>query len=621
MSRVAIDIGTRSRFGRCMRHLARIGQWLDRRFAFRSAGNVAATAVAAMLACAVASLWLGQDANWDLRNYHLYNGYALLHDRIGIDLAPAQMQSYFNPLLDVAHYGLLLHWPPMLAAVVLGAFHGLLLPLAAGIAWMVLPADRHRPRLAPLLGVAGLCSAAFLSELGGTMADNTTAVFVLAAVASVLWAQRRQRERDGFAVLWWALAGAALGIAVAFKLTNAVYALALGLAALAGGDKVRTRIAGLATMTVVALAVFAVAAGPWLWTMWTTFGNPLLPQFNQWFQSPMASPVGVADTRWLPRGWGEWLAWPLVFTVNPYRVSEIALLQCIWGALYVLAAALIVRRIVRGVRPAGDVPVASPELRSLLVYFVVAYVLWQAVFSIHRYLVALEVLAPLLLWLGLRTLLAPQASCRWPALAVAFCALVSVAGWNDWGHARWARQAFEVEVPALPRPDATMVLLVGGEPQAWRVPFLPKEAAYAAVASNFPEGEGYRARLAALLAQRPEVFAMIPATVDRKAERMVRINRWVDRLGLARQSGCTTLRWLERHGLRMQVRQVDGQCQLAARPGSLIAVAAADAELVRTADTQLSRYGLELQPAGCRTLRARIGQGNFPYQWCEVLRR
>jgi hypothetical protein len=36
------------------------------------------------------SLALGQDDNWDLRNYHLYNPFALVNGKIGLDLAPGQ---------------------------------------------------------------------------------------------------------------------------------------------------------------------------------------------------------------------------------------------------------------------------------------------------------------------------------------------------------------------------------------------------------------------------------------------------------------------------------------------------------------------------------------------------
>jgi hypothetical protein len=45
------------------------------------------------------SLWLGADANWDLYNYHLYNAFAWLHGKLQTDLAPAGLQSYFNPLI------------------------------------------------------------------------------------------------------------------------------------------------------------------------------------------------------------------------------------------------------------------------------------------------------------------------------------------------------------------------------------------------------------------------------------------------------------------------------------------------------------------------------------------
>src|SRR5271167_1435703 len=82
------------------------GQWL----------GVVALASGVLLAAAIA----GPDASWDLRNYHLYNGYAWLHGRVGTDLDPAQMQTFHSPLLDIA-YVLLLHasnqMPRLLAAV------------------------------------------------------------------------------------------------------------------------------------------------------------------------------------------------------------------------------------------------------------------------------------------------------------------------------------------------------------------------------------------------------------------------------------------------------------------------------------------------------------------------
>jgi hypothetical protein len=44
---------------------------------------------------------LGQDANWDLQNYHFYNVYMLLGGRFGTDLQAAGIQTYLNPVFDI----------------------------------------------------------------------------------------------------------------------------------------------------------------------------------------------------------------------------------------------------------------------------------------------------------------------------------------------------------------------------------------------------------------------------------------------------------------------------------------------------------------------------------------
>jgi hypothetical protein len=57
------------------------------------------------------SILLGIDSNWDLRNYHLYNAFALLNGKLATDLAPGGFQTYFNPLLDVPYYLAITHFP------------------------------------------------------------------------------------------------------------------------------------------------------------------------------------------------------------------------------------------------------------------------------------------------------------------------------------------------------------------------------------------------------------------------------------------------------------------------------------------------------------------------------
>ena len=69
-------------------------------------------------------LALGQDANWDLRNYHFYNAYAFLNNRYAQDLLPSQTPYFYNPLMDVPFFVLATHAPAKVAGFCLGICAG-----------------------------------------------------------------------------------------------------------------------------------------------------------------------------------------------------------------------------------------------------------------------------------------------------------------------------------------------------------------------------------------------------------------------------------------------------------------------------------------------------------------
>jgi len=70
--------------------------------------------ILSVIGFATFSLILGQDANWDIRNYHYYNAYALFNNRLAYDIAPAQLQTFFNPALDLLPYLLIQNFPPFI---------------------------------------------------------------------------------------------------------------------------------------------------------------------------------------------------------------------------------------------------------------------------------------------------------------------------------------------------------------------------------------------------------------------------------------------------------------------------------------------------------------------------
>lgn len=599
--------------------VARLRGVLAGYFEFDRPRNVAIACVMVALLCGLVSLALGQDRNWDLRNYHLYNAYAWLNDRLSHDLAAAQLQSYFTPLLDVPYFWMATRWSAPSAGFVLGAFHGLAFAGAAAVAWRVLEHHPRRSRLAPLLALAGCAGAAFLSGLGNTMGDNATAVPVLAAIFLLLPQSGSDRANPLPRIL---LAGVLLGAAVGLKLTNAPYAVGMGMAVMAFPPTRMSRLKAVVLLAGGALASFLVVAGPWFWSVWETFGNPLFPQFNAGFRAPLAQPISVADSKWGPQGWAEALAWPLLFTVDPDRVSNSPLPQVIWAALYLVGLGrlgwLLLRR---WRRPSSPPVVANPALGFLLVFVPVSFVAWMLVFGIYRYLVVLELLAPLLLWLGLKPVF-PRAA-RYVVLG---CVSVSLLGWNTWGHAGWGERGFSVQVPELRGPEATTtVALVGGAPMAWMVPFLPGEFAFVSLASNFPESPAYVARVREMMVDRGgDNYAIIPAAVDKRVARMRRIDSILASLGMSGGAGdCGTLNWLiERAGFDAQVARVPtgggDACRLEVPPARRLDLAAENLALANNAERAVLGYGIRLDVQRCRVYEAYIGGDALPYQWCPL---
>lgn len=549
-------------------------------------------AAAARLVCRLMPLWfgllsmlLGQDDNWDLHNYHLYNPFALLHGKIGLDLAPGRWQSYFNPTLDLLYYGLAMHLPAPLTSFIMGALQGLHFPLLAGVGRCLLPPSADgRPayRASLLLALAGCMGPAFLSGLGNSMGDNLSGLFVLAALLMLLRsrpadASRRPSSQASSRFLACLFAGLLAGLGTGLKLTNASYAVGLCVALLAVGGGWRARFAAACCCGVGVLAGIAVSAGHWFWRMWTLFGNPLFPQFNDLFRAPLAAPIGVGDTGWLPKGWVERLEWPFLATWHPLRVSELPLRDLLWPLLYLAGLALAAATLL-AVRRGRRVPVAAapltPGARLLLAFFAAAYLVWLGLFSIYRYLLPLELLAPLAFWLLLARLAPSPAARRRGAwlLALVVCAGLPP---GSWGHARHSYRGYNVQTPALARPEQSMVFMAGANPpQGWLAVFFPDTLAFVSIDAGFPESDAYRARIAAMRRSRQgPLYLMLPD-------------------------------W-----------PVDPQRQSAAERQRRMA---ANAATLADAAASAGKYGLQPVPDGCRAYRAMIGKTDWSYRLCVV---
>lgn len=225
------------------------------------------------------------------------------------------------------------------------------------------------------------------------MGDNLTALAVLGALVLLLRAWPRLASGAGWAPLL--AAGSVMGIGVGLKLTVAVFALALCASLLAIPVSVAGRLRASLLFGIGVLCGLAVAGGHWYVKMWSLFGNPLFPQFGLMFPSPLAAPIAVSDTRFLPHEPIEYLLWPLISLIKPSRISEIEIANPVWSLLYLGGIALLLKTLLlhRSIDAIDDAR-QDGRIAVVAVFVVLSYIVWMLLFSIYRYLVPIELLGP-----------------------------------------------------------------------------------------------------------------------------------------------------------------------------------------------------------------------------------
>ena len=365
---------------------------LPKVFQRQQAGSFAQLAFVA--AGALWVMWVGKDLGWDVVNHHLYLPFSLLSGRFATDLFAAGPQSYQNPIGYLPFYALVRANPPDWAVgCALALIHG----LAAWPLWRLITAlwgEAEAGRFWRLLALlAAWAAPIYLLLLGSSSVDPLCNVLVLVALSCLMV--------PGLGLRASVAGGMALGLAFAIKPVSAVFVLALvPLACLrlaVGQMKLQQIVAFGAAAGVVAIAGMA---GWSLW-LWQSFGNPMFPLFNQWFESPYAPQSAVVAGRFLPNGPLDYVSRLLVFAqfrtftytesfvpdIRPLAAAAAGLLAAVTG-LWVGTNSL------RAVASRVDV--------QLAIFVVLAYVLWMLTSGNGRYALPLFMLCGPLLMRGLQ---------------------------------------------------------------------------------------------------------------------------------------------------------------------------------------------------------------------------
>lgn len=441
---------------------------------------------ACVVAAGVRSVLLGKDANWDLKNYHWYNPWALLNDRMGFDVIPAQLQSFHNPLGDLYFYGLVHAIPNPRAVAFLMA-----IPVAISaffllrILVLLFPVDRERANGVLWIAAAGIIG---FSGSGGMVAWGTTFNEwpSIALVMPALWLTVRAaidgEERHRYSI---PIAGFLVGCAVALKLTYGVYALGYLVACMAWGTLRERGQRALVAGAFMGLG-FAIAFGWWAWILWREFSNPFFPYFNAIFKSPWWEPISWYDAAWGPRNWRQWIFFPLYFAREYYLVAEVSFRDWRFATLFVLALMCWIAARWRNLRenPNAAAPVPRPTAaawRLLVLFALVSYLAWLKVFGIYRYLTALEAISGVLI-VGCVHYLAPHGRVRIAVVLALTVLLVGTTRGGGWGRVPFGETYFDVSPPDI--PPGSLVIIGYVNPLAYAAPYFRPGTRFVSPANN-----------------------------------------------------------------------------------------------------------------------------------------
>jgi hypothetical protein len=374
-----------------------------------------------ILTCVVWAWIVGHDANWDLFNYHVYNGLALLDGSFIDDIAPGGRQTFLNPVVDI----------PLGVAIKLFGLRGGVIAASAFLQYLsylavwrltkVITAEPNARRTRVVMTVFAAAGAGAMSLVFTTFGDWIVAAGLCEGLRELLQARRIQ-ESGGRPKRAYILGGAIVGAAVGVKVTVAPFGIAL-LVALpllaAWADVIRTGVG--------MLGGFLASAGAWMTFLQIRFGSPVFPFFNNFFKADSAPLESFDDARFGATGLTDAVAGPLRLAKGSTEFGELLFRE--WRFIGVVVVVLV-SVVLRG--RASHI-VTRRSIAYMAVVLLISYVIWVFQFGYYRYFLFGEILASLLVVLFVFELLDDSRRASACCVAIAAGGLVFQHA-PDWGH-------------------------------------------------------------------------------------------------------------------------------------------------------------------------------------------
>jgi hypothetical protein len=437
-----------------------------------------------MLACGGISLFFGKELCWDLANYHYYNPYAFFHSRWSIDYWPSSfIQVNLAPTIDFLSFFLIDNFSAKQTVFILGAIHGInfwLLFLIANFFQNTLKLIITSPLLAILLAGLGLYGPTAWPGIGSFQNDDLISIFILSAFllqSKGIQSFSLMGRLPVTKVVW---SGLLLGISAGLKLTAASFIVGTFIALIILPIRLVDKITLLFVWGAGVTAGFIGSSGYWMLILWQRYHNPFFPFFNGIFHSSGFPAVNFHYETFLPQSILERLFYPFF----PLRDGDIKFTDLRYPLIYVFLVIAGCFWLVKKIRHA-KVNEKNLLIAWLYGFFIFSYLVWEYYFSIARYLVVIEMLAPLIIFVLINRVIPKQSALAFTVLFASFAILIVTFSPIEMIRAHWYEGSFfNVQTPEFVKQTPRAIVFMAypeyalerdPRPQTYLVPFFPRE--------------------------------------------------------------------------------------------------------------------------------------------------
>ena len=357
-----------------------------------------------MIFFGVTAVALGRDLGWDLANYHYSNPYLFLHHSFNQDFWPASYYHvYLTPTADFLSYFLINYLSPLKATFIAGALQGIDLWLIFLICQILFADKNNNIVIALILAFIGMFGAIGFTEIGIFKNDHIVSLFVLIFI----YYQLRFLRSYFYHTKWgiYLICGSiSLGIALGLKLSAAPYVLSVFISYFFLPIPWKDRWKIITVWSIACGIGVCISSGYWMLILWKLHHNPIFPFLNNIFHSPDFPEDAWYFQRYLPHTLLAQLWYPVYFSFHGTIVDGYFRdLRYIF--LYSLFIIMIIVTLWKKIKRASYQKL-DVALYWLLIFILFTYVFGQADFGSLRYILILEMLSPVLIYLLMQQLIA-----------------------------------------------------------------------------------------------------------------------------------------------------------------------------------------------------------------------